>query len=129
MSCHVRSSAFSFYFDCYYCCRVALVLALVLILCASVANVVPAVSLIGLCMFGLYLISGYRFEWGLCGRHGATPEDSVEDARDAVIWMQQRAEEFGIDPQRMVRVLYSICMCRWACEWVSVVSGGGDDGN
>ncbi|WP_175414935.1 alpha/beta hydrolase fold domain-containing protein [Nibricoccus aquaticus] len=41
-------------------------------------------------------------DYRVAATHRATPFESVEDARDAVVWVQQHAAELGVDPARIV---------------------------
>jgi acetyl esterase len=44
---------------------------------------------------------GISFEYRLRWRHGATPLDSMEDAKSAVRWVRAHARELGVDPERI----------------------------
>jgi acetyl esterase/lipase len=48
---------------------------------------------------GLVCIS---FQYRLVEQHGATPVESIEDAKSAIRWMRIHARELGIDPNRIV---------------------------
>jgi acetyl esterase/lipase len=48
---------------------------------------------------GLVAIS---FEYRLSTQHGATPVECMADAKSAIRWMREHAEELGIDPTRIV---------------------------
>jgi len=43
-----------------------------------------------------------RADYRVRSRHGTTPVACVEDAKSAVRWLRVHAEEFGIDPNRVV---------------------------
>jgi acetyl esterase len=45
---------------------------------------------------------GISFEYRLRWRHGATPIESVADAKSAVRWTRMHAAELGVDPERIV---------------------------
>ena len=43
-----------------------------------------------------------RADYRVKSRHGVTPKECVEDAKDAVRWMRQNAAKLGVDPERIV---------------------------
>lgn len=43
-----------------------------------------------------------RADYRVKSRHGVTPKECVEDAKSAVRWLRQNADELGIDPERIV---------------------------
>jgi acetyl esterase len=43
-----------------------------------------------------------RADYRVKSRHGVTPKECVEDAKNAVRWMRQNAAKLGIDPNRIV---------------------------
>jgi acetyl esterase/lipase len=45
---------------------------------------------------------GFAPDYRVNKRHGTKPHQSVADARAALRWVQEHAEEFGIDPERIV---------------------------
>lgn len=47
------------------------------------------------------------FEYRLATQHGATPLESVIDAKSAIRWLRENAGEYGIDPARIVASGYS----------------------
>ena len=49
----------------------------------------------------------FSFEYRLKTQHGATPIEGLADTKSAIRWIRQHAEEFGIDPNRVVGSGYS----------------------
>src|SRR5262245_4024918 len=47
-------------------------------------------------------IVAFAAQYRLANRGAVTPLEQVEDARDAIRWVRQNAEKFGIDPKRVV---------------------------
>ncbi|UCC97375.1 MAG: DUF1080 domain-containing protein [Phycisphaerales bacterium] len=43
-----------------------------------------------------------RADYRVKSRDGVTPDKCVEDARSAVRWMRQNAEQLGVDPQKLI---------------------------
>lgn len=43
-----------------------------------------------------------RADYRVKSRHGVSPKDCVEDAKSAVRWLRSHADEYGIDPDRIV---------------------------
>jgi len=50
---------------------------------------------------------GFSFEYRLSTQHDATPIESLEDTKSAVRWIRKHAEEFGIDPDKIIGSGYS----------------------
>lgn len=43
-----------------------------------------------------------RADYRVRSRHNTTPDKCVEDAKSAVRWLRQHADELGVDPQRII---------------------------
>lgn len=44
----------------------------------------------------------FAAQYRLANRGTVTPVEQVEDARDAIRWIRQNAEKFGVDPKRLI---------------------------
>ena len=52
-------------------------------------------------------LSCFSFEYRLKTQHNATPIEGLADTKSAIRWIRQHAEEFGVDPSRVVGSGYS----------------------
>jgi acetyl esterase/lipase len=50
---------------------------------------------------------GFSFEYRLSTQHDATPIESLKDTKSAIRWIREHAEEFGVDPDKIVGSGYS----------------------
>ena len=50
---------------------------------------------------------GFSFEYRLSTQHDATPIECLKDTKSAVRWIRNNAEEFGVDPDKIVGSGYS----------------------
>lgn len=50
---------------------------------------------------------GFSFEYRLSTQHDATPIESLKDTKSAIRWIREHAEEFGVDPDKIIGSGYS----------------------
>ena len=50
---------------------------------------------------------GFSFEYRLSTQHDATPIECLKDTKSAIRWIRTHAEEFGVDPDKIVGSGYS----------------------
>ncbi|MGD8534478.1 MAG: alpha/beta hydrolase fold domain-containing protein [Candidatus Aminicenantes bacterium] len=49
----------------------------------------------------------FSFEYRLSTQHDATPIESLKDTKSAIRWIRKHAEEFGVDPEKIIGSGYS----------------------
>lgn len=50
---------------------------------------------------------GFSFEYRLSTQHDTTPIEGLKDTKSAIRWIREHAEEFGVDPDKIVGSGYS----------------------